>query len=71
MARGRHPRVRSVDAYCPNNVPSTITSTIDALFADIMTAVRLTYLCFGASEDQIEGLSDAHGAARPVMCVCS
>ena len=50
---------------------STITSTIDALFADIMTAVRLTYLCFGASEDQIEGLSDiGQIAARPIMCVC-
>ena len=68
---GSPPTCSLCDAYCPNNVLSTITSTIDALFADIMTAVRLTYLCFGASEDQIEGLSDVGQiAARPIMCVC-
>ena len=68
---GTPPTCSLCDAYCPNNVLSTITSTVDALFADIMTAVRLTYLCFGASEDQIEGLSDiGQIAARPIMCVC-
>ena len=35
------------DQYCSSNVVSTITSLVDAVFADILTAIRLVSVCLG------------------------
>jgi hypothetical protein len=35
------------DQYCSSNIVNTITSLIDAVFADMLTAVRLVSVCLG------------------------
>jgi hypothetical protein len=35
------------DQQCPSNIVSTITSLVDAVFADMLTAVRLVAVCLG------------------------
>lgn len=37
----------SCNLYCSNNVLTTITSLLDAIWADILTVVRLVSVCFG------------------------
>jgi hypothetical protein len=35
------------DQYCSNNIVSTVTSLIDAIWADVLTVGRLLAVCFG------------------------
>lgn len=40
-------RVLTGDQYCSNNIVSTITSLVDAIWADVLTVARLLAVCFG------------------------
>jgi hypothetical protein len=33
--------------YCSNNLISTVTSLVDAIWADVLTVARLLAVCFG------------------------
>lgn len=35
------------DQYCSNNIVSTITSLVDAIWSDVLTVARLLAVCFG------------------------
>lgn len=56
------------DQYCPNNILSTIDQIVQGLVDDITTAIRITFKCMGASNDQIQ--NNKNLLIRPGICVC-
>ena len=61
-------RVHRCDQYCPNNILSTIDQIVQGLVDDITTAIRITFKCMGASNDQIQ--NNKNLLIRPGICVC-
>ena len=56
------------DQYCPNDVISTIDQLREAVYSDILTAIRITFKCMGASKDQLEAPQGI--MMRPGVCIC-
>lgn len=64
-------RVCRCNQYCPNDIIHTIDSIREAVYSDILSAIRITFKCLGASEDQLKGtVQEFNLAARPAMCIC-
>lgn len=45
---GAPPACALCDQYCSNNIVSTITSIVDAIWADVLTVARLLAVCFSS-----------------------
>lgn len=62
------PSFTNSDQYCPNDVISTFDQLREAVYSDILTALRITFKCLGASNDQIR--DNGNFALRPTVCIC-
>ena len=65
---GTPPTCALCDQYCPNDVISTIDQLREAVYSDILTAIRITFKCMGASKDQLEAPQGI--MMRPGVCIC-